>query len=214
MVDAVPLGPSPVEAIARLHHAGVPVNWAGVWPQARTVPLPFYAFQRRRYWLLPETSAAPRPRPAPDRASGGGKALLDLVLAAVGVATGTTPDRTDARRPFTELGVNSVRAVELRNHLDVTAGVQLPVSLVFDHPTPAAVVDLLTSLRDGGTAPRAAAAVVDELEALVTTAPFGPDPALAARLRAVAARLAGTSSTAPGDLATATDEELFHLLDN
>ncbi|MBM2619670.1 SDR family NAD(P)-dependent oxidoreductase [Actinoplanes sp. LDG1-06] len=51
------LGPeeevSAVTGLARLHVAGVPVDWAALFPGARRVAVPTYPFQRRRFW--PET---------------------------------------------------------------------------------------------------------------------------------------------------------------
>ncbi|MEO5876741.1 MAG: type I polyketide synthase, partial [Streptosporangiaceae bacterium] len=38
-------------ALARLHTAGVPVDWTAWFPAAQVVDLPTYAFQRERYWL-------------------------------------------------------------------------------------------------------------------------------------------------------------------
>ncbi|HWM02389.1 MAG TPA: SDR family NAD(P)-dependent oxidoreductase [Actinophytocola sp.] len=46
-------------ALARLHACGGHVDWAGVFPGARRVELPTYAFQHRPYWL-----DSPRPAAA------------------------------------------------------------------------------------------------------------------------------------------------------
>ncbi|MEV4826686.1 SDR family NAD(P)-dependent oxidoreductase, partial [Micromonospora sp. NPDC049274] len=39
-----------VEALARLHVAGSPVDWTDLFGTARRIPLPTYAFQRERFW--------------------------------------------------------------------------------------------------------------------------------------------------------------------
>ncbi len=45
-------------SLAELHVRGVEVDWAPVFPGARTIPLPTYAFQHQRYWL---DARGPRP---------------------------------------------------------------------------------------------------------------------------------------------------------
>ncbi|CAL9619822.1 3-ketoacyl-CoA thiolase [Streptomyces sp. enrichment culture] len=57
-----------VEAVGRLHLAGIPVDWPAVLPGARPVELPTYAFQHERYWLDPEELEAADDTVAPSGA--------------------------------------------------------------------------------------------------------------------------------------------------
>jgi acyl transferase domain-containing protein/acyl carrier protein len=98
--------------------------------------------------------------------------LLALVRTHVAAVLGH--DSSEAIAPevsFQELGVDSLSAVELRNLLEGASGLRLPATLVFDHPSVAAVAKLLgerlqgTHLRAGVGAP--ARRVVEEPIAIV-----------------------------------------------
>ncbi|WBB80350.1 type I polyketide synthase [Micromonospora sp. WMMD882] len=72
------------------------------------------------------------------------KALTDVVRAeAATVLNHPGPAQVPAERTFTDLGVDSLTALELRNALVRATGVPLAPTVVFDHPTPAALARLL-----------------------------------------------------------------------
>ncbi|MFG3620989.1 SDR family NAD(P)-dependent oxidoreductase [Nocardia sp. NPDC047654] len=76
--------------------------------------------------------------------------VLDFVRHQVaGVLGHATGELIEADKPFSELGFDSLGAVDLRNRLTKATGLRLPSTLAFDHPTSAAVARLLRSRIDG-----------------------------------------------------------------
>jgi thioester reductase-like protein len=83
-------------------------------------------------------------RLAPLDEAGRRELLLDLVRTAAAAVLGHSG--TDGITPatvFTDLGFDSLTAVELRNRLERETGLRLPPTLLFDHDSPAALIEYL-----------------------------------------------------------------------
>ncbi|MGW2621114.1 type I polyketide synthase, partial [Streptomyces sp. NPDC001500] len=143
-----------VAALAALYVRGVPMHWdrLATGAGARRVPLPTYAFQRRRHWL-PEPDGTPAPRRAAaapasraDRpaAPPRDRTTLELVREAAALVLGhESPDDVAVHAPFKELGFSSVMLAELGERLTEATGRRVPTTLLFDHPTPDALAGRL-----------------------------------------------------------------------
>ncbi|MEZ4449703.1 MAG: SDR family NAD(P)-dependent oxidoreductase [Nannocystaceae bacterium] len=102
-------------------------------------------------------------------------AVTDLVFGQIARVLGLgSPGLVNPTLPLQEAGLDSLMAVELRDGLAKATGASLPATVVFDHPTPAALVRLLLGriqpapAREAGPARRRARA--DEPIAIVSAA--------------------------------------------
>ncbi|WP_159080324.1 type I polyketide synthase [Nocardia suismassiliense] len=145
-------------------------------------------------------------------------AISDLVCATVATALGyTDPKAIEPDRAFTELGVDSLAAVELRNQLGALTGLRLPSTVVLDYPSAQALTAFLSERVAAEQAPAADPILtgLDSVKAMIQAA--GPDEQIVARLQELL-ELAGGGADRDAesheDLASASDEELFAFIDD
>ncbi|MFE9611174.1 acyltransferase domain-containing protein [Streptomyces sp. NPDC006012] len=148
-----------------LPHAGGPLS-----------DLPTYPFQHRRYWLEttsrtrhtakedltmddpanggdgPDAAQEPQAETLTALLAGASEEeraalLLERVRAEAAAVLGhDDPAPIDGGGVFFQIGFTSLTAVELRNRLSAATGFELPIMLLFDHPTPAALAEHLGEL--------------------------------------------------------------------
>ncbi len=166
-----------LDALGRLWLAGAEVGWEALHAgeRRRRLPLPAYAFQRRRYWIEPAREqrsgrSLPPAEPAHDRP----QALAATALPRTGLRRTYAPPRTETEAriarmfeqllgveaagihdSFFALGGHSLLGTRLLTRLREETGVELRIETLFNAPTPAELAERAESAARTAVGPKA-----------------------------------------------------------
>ncbi|QVQ52474.1 acyltransferase domain-containing protein [Spiractinospora alimapuensis] len=230
-------------AVADAAVCGLDPDWSTLSaPEiGRVVDLPTYPFQRKRFWLTstPRAGASTALPQADTEAASVGEftpewrrvleledarredAAVAFVRRHIATVLGhENPETVDVHRGFMDAGGSSMAAVQLRNRLTAATGVELAVTVVFEHSTAHELGRHLmerSAERDGATLDPVTA--VDRLSAALAADHVDTvtREKVAVRLRDLLGTLQSSTRAGDGsrgDIQDASDDELLELLDN
>ncbi len=194
----------------------------GLRSRARSAPVPALLHGLIR---VPNrrTSEAGEPKPLNERLAGLSERerddlLLTSVRSNVAAVIGHTGPPIEPERSFTELGLDSLTSLELRNRLGTLTGLRLPATLIFDYPNIQVLSRYLLTELVPDVAPPSLEEELDKFERILATGTTDEREKgrIALRLRALVTKWTDGVNDEPEDteLNSATVEEMFEILDN
>ena len=151
------------------------------------------------------------------------RVILELIQTEAAAVLGLPSTETVlARRPFRELGFDSLTAVELRNRLRAAIGIPLPATLIFDYPTSAVLADYLRAqiCPAEASVKEPVFTELDQLESALSGIAEGDDTraAVTVRLQTILSKWMGAPEPANTDAVTsrissATADEVLSFID-
>ncbi|WP_414721476.1 type I polyketide synthase [Streptomyces sp. LMG1-1-1.1] len=99
--------------------------------------------------------------------------LLEMVQQEVATILGfASQDQSEPDRALNEIGFDSLTSVELRNRLSALTGLRLPATLIFNHPTPVALMEYLSEELAGDTTDADLDGQEEELRRVLSSVPL------------------------------------------
>ncbi|MBG86586.1 MAG: hypothetical protein CMO80_06765 [Verrucomicrobiales bacterium] len=130
-------------------------TWACSKPVITVLPVDWSSFDADR-WNAGFRRSSPATVSTQDRQSSkvtDANELERLLTKRIGKVLGIASGELDREKGFFDLGIDSLTALELKTQLERDLGFELPTTLIFDYPTPAALLGHLSDKLFSGNAP-------------------------------------------------------------